>query len=160
VLEDRFADAFERLYGFNRRELTSLVRAGLPLPPVIRLPAELALGRRLEAEITAQHGSWDPRAYEAALATAREAASYGLSIDAPRARAALEQTLDAAVRRAINGETDAVTAALALRDLASSLGVGIDVSRPQEVVYDAMQSGERSDLLPLGKALGLAVNGA
>jgi alpha-amylase/alpha-mannosidase (GH57 family) len=157
LLEDRFADAFERLYGFNRRELTSLVRAGLPLPPVIRLPAELALGRRLEAEITAQHGSWDPHAYEAALATAREAESYGLSIDAPRARAALEQTLDAAVRRAANGEPDAVNAALAVRDLARSLGVGIDVSRPQEVVYDALLAGGRDDLRPLAEALGLAV---
>ena len=158
VLEDRFADAFERLYGFNRRELTSLVRAGLPLPPAIRLPAELALARRLEAEITAQHGSWDPHAYDAALATAREAESYGLSIDAPRARAALEQTLAAAVRRAVNGEPDAVTAALAVRELASSLGVGIDVSRPQEDVYDALLAGGRDDLVPLGKALGLAVS--
>jgi len=157
-LENRFADAFERLYGFNRRELTSLVRAGLPLPPAIRLPAELALARRLEAEITAQHGSWDPKAYDAALAAAREAESYGLSIDAPRARAALEQTLAAAVRRAVSGEADAITAALALRELATSLGVGIDLSLPQEDVYDALLAGGRDDLLPLATALDLAVN--
>jgi hypothetical protein len=156
VLEDRFADAFERLYGFNRRELTSLVRAGLPLPAAIRLPAELALARRLEAEITAQHGSWDPRAYDAALAAAHEAAQYGLSIDAPRARAALEQTLEAAVQRAVDGETDAVTAALALRELADELGVGIDLSRPQEAVYDALQQGGREDLHGLAEALRLA----
>jgi len=135
ALENRFADAFERLYNFNRAELTSLRRAGLPLPPAIRLPAELALARRLEAEITAQQGSWDPQAYDAALRAAREAEDFGLTIDAPRARAALEQTLDAAVQRAVAGEADAVEAALALRHLATSLGVSIDVSRPQEAVY-------------------------
>jgi hypothetical protein len=157
-LEKRFAGAFERLYTFNREELLSLARAGLPLPAAIRLPAEHALARRLEAEITAQQGSWDPGAYEAALGTAHEAQLFGLTIDAPRARVALEQTLAAAVRRAVAGEPDAVDAALAVRDLATSLGVGIDLAGPQEAVYDALLGGDRDDLRPLGKALGLAAD--
>ena len=159
ALESRFADAFDRLYGFNRRELTSLVRSGLTLPPAIRLAAEMALARRLEAEITAQQGSWDPKAYAAALAAAHEAGAQGLTIDTPRAREALEQTLAAAVRRATEGgEADAVVAALAVRDLATALGVSIDVSRPQELVYDALLSGGRDDLAPLAAALGLATD--
>jgi hypothetical protein len=158
ALESRFADAFDRLYGFNRREISSLVRAGLTLPPAIRLPAEMALARRLEAEITAQQGSWDPKAYEAALAAAREAEVQGLTIDAPRARQALEQALAAAVQRALAGEPDAVDAALALRDLATALGVSIDVSRPQEQVYDAVLAGGRDDLALLAAALGLATD--
>jgi alpha-amylase/alpha-mannosidase (GH57 family) len=156
ALEKRFADTFDRLYGFNRRELAALVRAGLTLPPAIRLPAAMALARRLEAEITAQQGSWDPQAYEAALAAAREAVAQGLTIDAPRARQALEQTLAAAVQRALDGEPDAVAAALALRDLATALAVSIDVSGPQEQVYDALLQGGRDDLTPLAAALGLA----
>jgi hypothetical protein len=158
ALESRFADAFDRLYGFNRRELTSLVRAGLTLPPAIRLPAEMALARRLETEITAQQGSWDPKAYEAALAAAREAGAQGLTIDAPRARLALEQTLAAAVQRALAGEPDGVEAALALRDLATALGVSIDVSGPQEQVYEALLAGGRDDLAPVAAALGLATD--
>jgi alpha-amylase/alpha-mannosidase (GH57 family) len=155
-VEKRFASTFERLYSFNRDELLSLARAGLPLPPAIRLPAEHALARRLEAEITAQQGSWDPAAYEAALATAREAHLFGLTIDAPRARGALEQTLVAAVRRAVDGEADAVDAALAVRGLATSLDVGVDLAEPQDLVYEALLGGGRDDLRPLGKALGLA----
>lgn len=157
-LEERFASTFTRLYAFNRDDLSALVRAGLPLPPAIKLPAEMAVARRLEAEITAQQGSWDPKAYEAALATAREAEQHGLSIDAPRARAALEQTLLAATQRAVDGEADAVDAALALRDLATALGVSIDLSRPQEAVYEALRDDGRDDLRPLAAALRLAVN--
>jgi hypothetical protein len=122
----------------------------------VRLPAELALSHRLEAQITAQHGSWDPRAYQAALATAREADAFGLTIDAPRAKAALEQTMAASVQAAVAGEEGALQAALALRDLATALGVWIDVSRPQEAVYDAVLAGGRHDLQPLAAALGLA----
>jgi alpha-amylase/alpha-mannosidase (GH57 family) len=156
TLEARFTDAFDRLYGFNRSELGGLVRTGLSLPPAVRLPAELALASRLETQITAQHGSWDPRAYQAALATAREAEDYGLTIDAPRARAALEQTMEAAVTAAVAREEGALQAALALRDLASALGVWIDVGRPQEAVYDALLGGGRDDLRPLAAALGMA----
>ncbi|MCU1374829.1 MAG: hypothetical protein JWO68_2115, partial [Actinomycetia bacterium] len=155
-LEKRFASTFDRLYTFNRDGLLSLARAGMPLPAAIRLPAEHALARRLEAEITAQQGSSDPHAYDAARATAQEAQTFGLTIDAPRARAALEQTLAAAVERALAGEVGAVTAALAVRELATTLDVGIDVSSPQEAVYDALLGGGRDDLRPLAKALGLA----
>jgi hypothetical protein len=157
-VEERFADAFERLYRFNREELLSLVRTGMPLPPAVRLPAEHALGRRLESEITAQQGSWDPATYEAAQATAREAQALGFTIDAPRARLALEQTLVAAVRRAVAGEPDAVDAALAVRELATSLDVGVDLSLPQDLVYEALLRGTRDDLRPLGRALGLAAD--
>jgi len=158
AIEKRFDDAYERLYRFNRAELRSLVRAGLPLPPAIRLAAEEALARRLETEILAQQGSWDPKAYASALDTAHEAESYGLKIDAPRARAVLEHTIDAAVQRAVEGEPDAVAAALALRQLARSLGVGLDLSRPQELVYDALLAGVREELRPLAAALDLAAD--
>jgi alpha-amylase/alpha-mannosidase (GH57 family) len=157
-VEKRFASTFERLYAFNREEILSLARAGLPLPPAVRLPAEAALARRLEAEISAQQGSWDPHAYEAALATVKEAHLLGLTIDAPRARTAIEQTLAAAVRRAVGAEPDGVDAALAVRELASALDVGVDLARTQELVYDALLAGGRDDLVPLGRALGLAAD--
>jgi hypothetical protein len=150
-LEDRFASTTDRVYEFNRAELTALGRAGLPLPAGLRVPAELALSRRLEAEIARE-------AYDAARATAAEAEALGLAVDAPRARTALEETLTATTRRAVDGEADAVDAALAFRALARSLGVGLDVSRAQELVYDALVGGDRDDLRPLGSALGLSAD--
>jgi hypothetical protein len=157
AVQDRFDDAYDRLYRFNRAELRSFVRAGLTLPPAIRLAAEEALARRLEREILAQQGSWDSRAYSAALQTAREAESYGLSIDAPRARTVLEQTINLAVRRALEADEAAVDAVLALRHLARSLGVGLDLSRPQELVYDALLAEGSDDVRVLAEALDLAV---
>jgi alpha-amylase/alpha-mannosidase (GH57 family) len=159
ALTDRFDDAYDRLYRFNGADLRALVRAGLTLPPAIRLAAEAALAHRLEREILAQQGSWDARAYAAARQTAREAVSYGLTIDAPRARTALEQTIDAAVRRALDGDGDdaAIDAVLALRHLARSLGVGLDLSRPQELVYDAVLAGGDDRVRVLAEALDLAV---
>jgi alpha-amylase/alpha-mannosidase (GH57 family) len=158
AVEERFDDAYDRLYRFNRSEIRALVRAGLTLPPAIRLAAEEALARRLEREIFAQEGSWDSKAYSAALQTAREAESYGLTIDAPRARAVLEHTIEAAVRRALEGDEAAVDAVLGLRHLARSLGVGLDLSRPQELVYDVVVAGDDERVRVLAEALDLAVS--
>jgi hypothetical protein len=158
AVEERFDDAYDRMYRFNRPDLRALVRAGLTLPPAIRLAAEEALARRLEREILAQRGSWDSKAYAAALDTAREAASYGLTIDAPRARGVLEHTIVAAVGRALEGDDAAVDAVLALRHLARSLGVGLDLARPQELVYDAVLAGGDERVRMLAEALDLAVS--
>jgi hypothetical protein len=158
AVEERFDDAYDRLYRFNRADLRALVRAGLALPPAIRLAAQEALARRLERDILAQQGSWDSKAYDAALQTAREAGSYGLTIDAPRAAAVLEHTLEAAVRRGLEGDDAAVDAVLALRHLARSLGVGIDLSRSQELVYDVVLDGGDERVRVLAEALDLAVS--
>jgi hypothetical protein len=46
---------------------------------------------------------------------------------------------------------------LALRHLARSLGVGLDLSRPQELVYDAVLAGGDDRVRVLAEALDLAV---
>jgi hypothetical protein len=158
AVEERFDDAYDRMYRFNRTDLRALAGAGLTLPPAIRLAAQEALARRLEREILAQQGSWDSKAYAAALQTAQEAESYGLTIDAPRARVVLEHTIGAAVGRALEGDGLAVDAVLALRHLARSLGVGLDLARPQELVYDAVLAGGDEQVRMLAEALDLAVS--
>jgi hypothetical protein len=158
AIEERFDDEYDRMYRFNRADLRALVQAGLTLPPAIRLAAEEALARRLEREILGQQGSWDSTSYAAALETAQEAASYGLTIDAPRARVVLEHTIRAAVDRALEGDDDAVDAVLALQHLARSLGVGLDLARPQELVYDAVLAGGDERVRLLAEALDLAVS--
>ena len=157
-LADRFGAAFTRLWLDHRAVFSSLSAAGFPLPRELRVPAELALDRRLESEIEAQHGSWDPEAYHAAVVIAGEAVQHGLTLDAPRARAALQRTFEDAVGRAVGGQHDAVEAALALLHLGWSIGVGVDVGWAQEAVYAALaDGGGGTALMLLGAELDLAV---
>ena len=69
-----------------------------------------------------------------------------------------QQVGDGLVAVVVTGEVGAIEAALALRGLATALGVSIDVSAPQEAVYDALLAGGREDLAPLAAALGLAAD--
>src|SRR5205823_9922753 len=100
-----------------------LAQSGRPLPPVLRLPASLALSRRLEQAVADQDSS-------AAIAIARAARGNGFSVDTPRAQASLEASLLDAAHR---GATDE---ALSILDLARQLDLPPDVDRAQEVVYE------------------------
>jgi hypothetical protein len=53
TLRERFGLAYDQLYGDHRGAIAALVSAGYPLPAELRAPAELALARRLEAEVAA-----------------------------------------------------------------------------------------------------------
>jgi alpha-amylase/alpha-mannosidase (GH57 family) len=158
ALEARFEAAFEQLYEAAEPDLAALTTAGYRLSPSLRLPAERALGRRLEAEILAQGGSWDRASYEAALGLVEEAYRHGLRIDVPRARRALEQSFMAAVGRATGDDANAVDAALALLGLADALGVRLALDRAQELLYDALTRrvhGPEGPLRRIGLAVGL-----
>jgi hypothetical protein len=161
ALEARFESTYEQLYEVAEPDLAALTTAGYRLPPSLRLPAEQALGRRLEAEILAQGGSWDRTAYEAALSLVDEAQRHGLRIDMPRARRALEQSLTAAVVRATEGDPEALDAAMGLLGLADALGVHLALDRAQELVYEAILAagpdpGAVGPLRRLGQAIGLS----
>jgi hypothetical protein len=101
ALAERFADTCQRLFDENRATLESLAALGEPLPPVLRQPAELALARRFDAEVSAQAGSLDPAAYRGAAALIAQARVAGLRIVTPTAVAAGERLLAEAVRRAV-----------------------------------------------------------
>ncbi|MEA3075207.1 MAG: hypothetical protein QOF60_115 [Actinomycetota bacterium] len=153
-LSDRFAADYDRLFSDHRPVLTALAAAGYQLPPELRAPAELALARRLGAEVAAQAGSLDPDDYAGAIAIAREAAASGVSLDVPNVRAALERLVLGAVERALAEPEDAarLDAVLRVLDLADNLGVSLDLSRAQERVYDT------ADHPPaLAEVLGLVV---
>jgi alpha-amylase/alpha-mannosidase (GH57 family) len=159
ALEERFAGTFQRLYADHRATFAALASAGFPLPDSVRRPAERAIGRQLEQEILAQQGSWDPDAYASAIGLVTEAWAHGLAVDAPQAREALEQTVLGATARATGGDAAAIEAAVALLDLADVLDIGLDLRRPQELVYDALVAGvETAHLAELGRRLGLAVS--
>ena len=152
-LEDVFAASYERLFDEHRATFLSLALAGFPLPDELRVAAEVALDRRLTAELAA--GSHD-----AAVAVAEEAIETGVRIDAPRPRAALARRLEATVRDAVAGDADAADAALALLRLAGRLGIVLDLRRVQELVYDSLtraQGQPPTALALLGASVGLAV---
>jgi alpha-amylase/alpha-mannosidase (GH57 family) len=142
TLADRFAAAYSRLFEDHEHTLVALARAGYQLPPELRAPGELALARRLEAEVAAQAGSLDPADYAVAIAIARQAHESGLTIDTPAARAMIARLLDRAVAAAVAQplRPEGSEAALAVLEVSRELGLTLDIERAQELVHDAVQS--------------------
>ncbi|HEX7165744.1 MAG TPA: DUF3536 domain-containing protein [Acidimicrobiales bacterium] len=158
-LADRFAAAYDRLYQDHRATLVALASAGYQLPPELRAPAELALARRLDAEIAAQEGSLDPDDYAGAIAIARDAKQHGVQLDTRRAAATLARLLDTAVERAV-ADPSAVPSALTALAIGRELGIQVPLERAQEVVFLALEAaGDAADpdVRRLAAALHLAV---
>lgn len=161
-LTERFAAAFERLFADHRHTLDALAAAVYPLRPELRAPVELALRRRLVAELERAAGSLDPEAYRGAEAVARQARAHGVHLDAPEVHHLLARAIEAAVAGAVEAAkagsaTAAADAALALLRLARALGLHPDVQRAQEIAYAALVGGGDPALRRVGAALGLAV---
>jgi alpha-amylase/alpha-mannosidase (GH57 family) len=169
ALVERFASEFGQLYEDHRASFATLVAAGLPLPPELRAPAELALARRLESEVAKSVSAADVKSFRNARAIVREARALGIHLATPHAARAMERMLLDAVARAVEDPSvDRVGAALGLLQLVQALDLHIDRDRAQEVVYDALAGGERDErpaggaepsLRLLAGALGLAVDG-
>ena len=124
----------------------------------MRAPAEFALARRFEAEIRAISDLQDPNAFRAARAVIDEARAAGLQLATPSAAAAMERAVLSAVTAAVEAPDEArVEAARALLRLTRELGLGVDLSRAQELVWDSLPAAGESPLRSLGTALGLAV---
>jgi hypothetical protein len=173
ALEDRFAAVWDQLFEDHRAMLESMAAHGQAIPAALRLPGELALARRLDAEVASQGGSSDPSSYRRAVAIAREARASGLKLDTPRTRAVLEQLILDAVTDAVHAleaERAGIPAdpdgpaerALGLVALRSDLGIGLNLDRAQELVYDALAPDPEARAAPpalslLAVALGLAV---
>jgi hypothetical protein len=159
-LADRFGAELDRLFSDHRAMFSTLTAAGQPLPEELRAPAQLALARRLEADLVDIAAIGDRLALASAESVVAEAADAGVRLDVPLVRAAADAALLALVRRALESGADAdVSAAVALLDLARHSGVSVDLARAQEAVYQRLAPGSRSDgvLSRLGAALGLAV---
>jgi alpha-amylase/alpha-mannosidase (GH57 family) len=156
ALVERFASSYEQLYEDHRTAITALVSAGFRLPRELRVPAELALARRLESEVAASVTGADSALYERARAVVRDARRLDLQLATPHAAGAMARTLLAAVEAAVaEPAPERVGAALSMVRLVRDLGLEIDIDRAQEVVHDAM-AGTGDVLAPLAEALGLA----
>jgi alpha-amylase/alpha-mannosidase (GH57 family) len=164
-LADRFVAAYDELRTDYHDTLVALAVAGTTLPAELRGPIELALARRLEAELAEAAPATDPGAYAGLRAIVREAREEGVQISSPRAAEALGRALVAAVEEAAADPGEAtVGAAVGMVELARELGVPVDFGTAQERAYeavtnDAAQSDPniRTTLRPLTQILGLAL---
>ncbi|HEX4822044.1 MAG TPA: DUF3536 domain-containing protein [Acidimicrobiales bacterium] len=158
-LSERFGATYEHLYADHRSRLSALARAGYPLPPELRTPAELALARRFETEIARAVDDAGAGSFHAARDVVREARQLGLQLATPEAAQLMSRTVRAAVERALEGASDdRVNAALGLLRLTQELDLAIDVERAQELVFAALTSGREDDgIRRLGDALGIAI---
>jgi hypothetical protein len=162
ALADRFVAAYERLRADNHDTLASLAVAETVLPPELRGPIEAALARRLEAAVGEAGGATDPAAYGGALAVVRTAREEGVRVASPRAALSLGRAVSRAVDRASLEATEAMVArAVGMIALAQELGLEVDLTVAEEMVYDALRDervtpDERERLSPLARALGVA----
>jgi hypothetical protein len=105
---------------------------------VLRAAAEYTLTQQFEAEIRSQKESNDPRAYEKAVALAREAAGLGYKLDATESQRSFGEMITAAVRQAMaSPDSKRLTQALELLRLTRDLGIHPDLERAQELACRA-----------------------
>jgi alpha-amylase/alpha-mannosidase (GH57 family) len=161
-LADRFVAAYDELRSDYHDTLVALAVTGTTLPAELRGPVELALARRLEAELADVGGATDPAAYRAVRAVAREAREEGVQLTSPRAAEALARVLIGAVDQAASTPTaEGVDAAVGMVELARELGLPVDLGVAQQHIYEALNHPDldpvaRELLRPLGRVLGLA----
>ncbi len=168
ALADRFVAAYEQLRADNHSTLAALAVAETPLPPELREPLEAALARRLETEVAEAtaaaeaSGAIDPAAFRGARAVIREAREEGVRVTSPRAAAMLSGAVARAVDVASTSVTSAaVAAAVGMVTLVRQLGLDVELTVAQELVYDALRDERlapegRARLVPLAGLLGVA----
>jgi hypothetical protein len=166
-LIDRVAATYDQLRSDHHRTFTALARAGYQLPAELRAPIELALSRRFEQELVRAAAEGTHEAHLASVNLARAARAEGFEVRSPRTDRLVEQATELAVQLTISAvSTRGVAAAsdveeaVELVELARELGTGLDLSRAQELVFDALATAGDPDghpLRPLGQALHLAV---
>jgi alpha-amylase/alpha-mannosidase (GH57 family) len=158
-LVNRFTDEYALLYRENRRRIEMLQRAGFELPQELRAAAEFTFGKRFEEEIRRQQQSRDPAAYRKAVQIAQEAAKRGYKFDRSSSRPVFEEMIKGAVELAVSEASDEnIHSALALLSLAEALGIDVSPDKPQEEIYEALQSGRMTgaDMGELALKVGLA----
>lgn len=160
ALEDRYTEAYERLYETHRATIEDLARHGYDLPGVLRAPAELALAHRFQAAVLGAESSTDPAAYEQAAAIARQARAAGFEVDSPVTTLFMQRLLDDVVLRAIETPTArAIQVAQDVMQLTSELPARVRIDELQELVYSALQVPGASPLLKqLGAILHVRTN--
>lgn len=147
-LEERYTEAYERLYERHRATIEDLARHGYDLPSVLRAPAELALAHRFKEAVLGAESSTDPAAYDQALTIARQARAAGFEVDSPVTTQFMQRLLDDVVLGAIDAPTvRAIQVARDVMQLTADLPARVNVDALQEAVFTALQKDGASPLL-------------
>jgi hypothetical protein len=155
-LEDRYTEAYERLYEQHRATIEDLARHGYDLPSVLRAPAELALAHRFKEAVLGAESSTDPAAYDQALTIARQARAAGFEVDSPVTTSFMQRLLDDVVLNAIEKPSArAIQTAQDVMQLTDDLPARVNVDALQERVFAALQE---PGALPLLKQLGVVLH--
>ena len=161
TLSERFGAEMSRLYADHRDLFTALTAAGHPLPDELRVTAQLALARRLEADFVALAGRYDRKTISSALSIVAEAMEAGVDVDIEPVRVAATSAVEALTRRATaSGAAADANAAASVLELARHAHVGVDVARAQEAVYRSVAAGAARNAAfnRMATALGIAPN--
>jgi hypothetical protein len=141
-LAQRFHEQYSRLYHDHRRILEMLTAAGYSLPRDLRAAAELTLDAQLERELAVAVSVIDDGAdtavFDSVVGTVALGRQQGYELDLTGVRGALTRIIAGAAERAASS-LDEVDAGRLERwlDLTLELGLDLDLSRPQERVWDA-----------------------
>ncbi|MBA3391331.1 MAG: DUF3536 domain-containing protein [Deltaproteobacteria bacterium] len=152
-----FTYEYTRLYESNQRVLEMLQSAGLEFPAELLAAAEFTFSRRFDEAIRNASGSHDVATYSPAMQIAHEAKLRGFAIDFTASLTTLTRTLAEAATAAVTEPTPAsVRSAIALADLARSLGMSPSLERAQELIDAALPvEAEHPVARPLRRAFGL-----
>ncbi len=155
----RFTEEYALMFRENRRRIEMLQRAGFELPAELRAAAEFTFSKRFEEEIRRQHQSQDPAAYRKAIQIAQGAARRNYKFDRTSSRPIFEDMIEGAVHLALQGPTsENINSAVMLISLARDLGIGVNLDKPQEEVYEALKQGSvrGAEIAELALKVGLA----
>lgn len=141
-LTARFHEQYSRLYHDHRRILEMLTDAGYALPRDLKAAAELTLDAELEAKLSAAVLALDEvadtTAFDGVLETVRLGREQGYALDLSGVQSVLIANITSAARVAARSLDEADVVRLeAWLGLAEQLMIAVDLSRPQELVWDA-----------------------
>lgn len=165
-LNERFTEQYARLFHDHRRELEMLTAAGYTLPRDLRAAAELTLSAELEQHLRAAAvAATRPEAFTGIRATLEQARSQGYQLDLAPVEAALTTAVAraacAAARTLTPADVDAIRRWVTL---SAEIGVDLDLTGPQECVYEVavraragrLSASEIDVVAGLGRLLGLS----
>ena len=145
---DGLEERLEQLYLEDRDMLRLFSETSITAPPVIRVPAETVLSRRLARELGSWERKLDPAGLEGAKAVLTEADFYGVSIDKSEISRLFTELLVEVLGGQRDGiDEDVVSTLVDFVNFSDDTGVGLEDHGIQNVIFDILTG-------PLDEAVG------
>lgn len=136
---DGLEERLEQLYLEDRDMLRLFSETHLTAPPVIRVPAETVLSRRLERELEKWERRLDPAGLEGVKAILSEADFYGVSLDRTEVSRMFTELLNEALAGLRDGIDETATGSLlSFVDFGDQIGVAFEDHVIQNLIYEIL----------------------